>query len=225
MQYRSNKLSQTGCLQLALLLGAQELAQDVASADQVVELGGREVSLADEALQPLELFLGVARVCAGLLEDLDVVLSVLILECLSELGRLVDTVGICALELFDNGVEGLDGAAGNVKTTTNSTVGAGVGVQEVDEVLLGAGAIVWGGLGAALLEVLDGGVGLNALLGCKGFGVLGFGVDLSDQDIGLVDEGVGKRLPDGGESLAVYILSAMGWVENVEITYVRTTGR
>jgi hypothetical protein len=82
-------------------------------------------------------------------------------------------------------------------------VGAGVGVQEVDEVLLGAGAFVWVGLDAALLEVLDGGVGLDALFLCERFGVLGFGVDLCDQDVGLGSEVVGKSLPDGRERLAV----------------------
>jgi hypothetical protein len=82
-------------------------------------------------------------------------------------------------------------------------MGAGVRVQEVDEVLLGAGAFVRVGLDAALLEVLDGGVGLDALFLCERFGVLGFGVDLCDQDVGLGSEVVGKSLPDGRERLAV----------------------
>jgi hypothetical protein len=37
----------------------------------------------------------------------------------------------------------------------------------------------------------------------KGFGVLGFGVNLCDEDGGLGGKVVGKSLPDGGEGLAV----------------------
>jgi hypothetical protein len=85
-------------------------------------------------------------------------------------------------------------------------VGTSVGVEEVDEVLLRAAALVWKSFGAALLEVLDGGVGLDALLLCEGLGVLGFGVNLSNQDIRLVDEVVCEGLPDGGESLAVCVI-------------------
>lgn len=82
-------------------------------------------------------------------------------------------------------------------------MGASVGVEEVDEVLLRATALVWESLSATLLEVLDGGVGLYALVLCKGLGVLGFSVDLSDQDVRLVGEVVGEGLPDGSEGLAV----------------------
>lgn len=37
----------------------------------------------------------------------------------------------------------------------------------------------------------------------SGFGVFGFGVDLCDEDIGLVGEVMGNSLPDRGERLAV----------------------
>ena len=40
----------------------------------------------------------------------------------------------------------------------------------------------------------------------EGLGVLGFGVNLGDQDAGLGDEVVGEGFPDGSESLAVWKL-------------------
>ena len=85
-------------------------------------------------------------------------------------------------------------------------MGASVGVEEVDEVLLGAGASVWEGLSGSLGEVLDGGVGRDALLLSEGLGVLGFRVNLGDQNAGLGDEVVGEGFPDGSESLAVWKL-------------------
>jgi len=207
VQYRLIDLERQH-LQLALLLLAQEPPEDVAPAHEVIELLRRKVALADQALEPLELLLGVSLVRGGLLEDLGVVLGVLVLESVGQLLRLLSAISICALELLNNGVEGFDGSAGRVKTAANSAVGASVGVEEVDEVLLGAATLVWESLGTALLEVLDGGVGLDALLGCEGLGVLGFGVDLGNQNAGLVDEVVGEGLPDGCESLAVCNLSA-----------------
>lgn len=47
------------------------------------------------------------------------------------------------------------------------------------------------------------------MLLCKSLCVLGFGVNLSDQDVGLVDEVVGESLPDGGEGLTVCRLLAI----------------
>jgi hypothetical protein len=200
----SSSQTQPG-LQLALLLEAQELPQDVAPAGQVIELLGRQVALSNQALEPLELLLGILFVCTNFREDLSVVLRVLVLEGSSQLQRLLGTVAVCAVKLLDDGVESFDGAAGGVKTAADSAVGASIGVQELDKVLLGAAALVGESLGAALLEVLDCGVGLDALLGCEGFGVLGFGIDLGDQDIRLTGEGVGEGLPDGGEGLAVCV--------------------
>lgn len=90
-------------------------------------------------------------------------------------------------------------------------MGAGVLVEECDECLLGAATLVGGGLKGTLLEVLDGRVRGDALLLSESLCVLGFGVDLGDQDVGLVDEVVGESLPDGGESLTVYRWSAIGF--------------
>ncbi|KAH8624650.1 Protein disulfide-isomerase [Alternaria alternata] len=117
------------------------------------------VALANETLQALELLCSVFLVGTDLVEDLDVVLGVLVLECGSETLGLLSTISPLALELLNDAVEGLDGATSGVKTTTHGTVGTGVGVDEVDEVLLSAGAVVWERLSGALGEVLDGRVG------------------------------------------------------------------
>lgn len=143
-------------LQLALLLGTQELLQNVAPAHQVIELLRGEVTLADQALQALGLLLSVLLVSTDLLEGLDVVLSVLVLQSSGESCGLLDTITICILELLNDGIEGLDGATSGIETTANSTVSAGVLVEVLDESVLGTGALVWGRLERALLEELDG---------------------------------------------------------------------
>jgi hypothetical protein len=124
---------------------------------------------------------------------------------------LLNAIAVGSLELLDDGVECLDSSASGVKSTANSAVGAGVLVEKLDECLLGAATLVRGGLEGTLLEVLDGGVRGDALLLGESLCVLGFGVDLGDQDVGLVDEVVGESLPDGGESLTVYRWSAIGF--------------
>jgi hypothetical protein len=85
-------------------------------------------------------------------------------------------------------------------------MGARVLVEELDESLFGATALVRGGLGGTLLEELDGRVRGDALLLSESLCVLSFGIDLGDQDVGLVDKGVGEGLPDGSEGLAVWML-------------------
>ena len=198
-----------GCsnLQLALLLLGQELPENVAAASEVVELLLGKVALlgalGDQTLQALELLLGVLLVCGNLLKDLDIVLGVLVLDVGRGLLDLLDTVSVGLGELGDDGVESLIGATGGIETTANGAVGSSVGVDELDKVLLGASALVWEGLGGALLEVLDGGVRADALLGSNGLGVLGFGVDLGDQDAGLEGKISRNLLPGGGEALAV----------------------
>jgi hypothetical protein len=44
---------------------------------------------------------------------------------------------------------------------------------------------------------------------CEGLCVLSFGVDLCDEDVGLVDEVVGECLPNWSEGLAVYIIASV----------------
>jgi hypothetical protein len=160
-------------------------------------------------LEALGLFLGVLLVGTDLLEDLDVVLGVLVLQSGGEGGGLLNAVAVGSLELLNNGVESLDGSAGGIETAADSAVSAGVLVEELDECLLRAAALVWAGLEGALLEVLDGRVRGDALLLGESLCVLGFSVNLCDQDIGLVNEGVGESLPDGGEGLAVCRTSAI----------------
>lgn len=192
-----------------ILLLTQELPQDVTPANQIIQLLLRETTLSNKTLQPLKLLLRVSRVLASLLKHLGIVLCVLVLKRAGQLLRLLDAIGPCALELLDDCVESIDSAASRVETAAGSAVGACVCVEEVDEVLLGAGALVGEGLAAALLEVLDGGVGLDALVLCESFGVLGFGIDLCDEDGGLSGEVVGEGLPDGSKRLAVYTILAM----------------
>ena len=214
-------MSRAAFLQLALVVSTQELLEDVAPADQIVELLGGEVALGDQALQTLRLLLGVLLVGTGLLEDLDVVLSVLVLQSGGESSSLLNTVAVGRLEFLNDGVESLDGATGGIKTAANSAVGAGVLVEVLDERILGTSALVRGGLEGTLLEELDGRVGGDALLLCKGLCVLGFGVDLGDKDVGLVDEGAGESLPDGSEGLAVWrLLASIKALSRP--TYVRT---
>ena len=143
-------------LQLALVISAQKLPQNVAPADQVIELLRGEVALADQALQTLGLLLGVVLVGANLLEDLDVVLGILVLQGRSESCGLLNTIAISRLELLDDGVESLDGATGGIETTADGAVGTGVLVEVLDERILGTGALVRSGLDGTLLEELDG---------------------------------------------------------------------
>ena len=148
-------------LQLALLLliaNREELGKDVAPADQVVELLGCEIALCDQALQTRVLLLGITRVRANLLGDLDVVVRVLVLETFRSLLDLVVSGSVGTLGVGNNGVESFDGTTESVEATANSTVCASVRVEELDEVALAAGTLVWKRLGGALLEVLDGGV-------------------------------------------------------------------
>ena len=109
-------------------------------------------------MQTLELLCSVLLVGTSLLEDLDIVLRVLVLQSRSNLLSLLDTIGPRVTELVNDSVEGLDGATSSIETSTDSAVSSCVGVEELDKVLLAAGARVWEGLGGALGEVLDRGV-------------------------------------------------------------------
>ena len=142
-------------LQLALVISTQKLLENVAPADQVVELLRGKVALADQALQALGLLLSVLLVGANLREGLDVVLGVLVLQGGGKSCGLLNTIAVGVLELLNNSVESLDGATSGIKTTTDGAVGAGVLVEVLDERILGTGTLVRGGLERALLEELD----------------------------------------------------------------------
>jgi hypothetical protein len=209
-------------LQLALVISTQELLENVAPAGQVIELLRGKVALADQALQALVLLLGVLLVGANLREGLDVVLGVLVLQGGGKSCGLLDTIAVGVLELLDNSVEGLDGATSGIKTATDGAVGAGVLVEILDERVLGTGTLVRGGLERALLEELDCRVRRDALLLGKSLRILSFGIDLGDQDVGLVNESIGKSLPDGSEGLAVWNMSAIEPLQRRGLTYGRT---
>lgn len=68
---------------------------------------------------------------------------------------------------------------------------ASIGVDEVNEILLGTGAIVGKRLGGSLLEVLDSGVRGDTLFRGKSLAVLSFGVDFGDDNTRLGDEVAG----------------------------------
>jgi len=97
-------------LELALLLRSLEHVQDVAPPDQVVNLLSRKATLLEQALQPRELLLNIARVLLALLSDLAVVLSVLLLSAANGLLKLLLRFGAAAAQRADDLVEGRDGA-------------------------------------------------------------------------------------------------------------------
>lgn len=198
-------LYSVGCniLQLALLIILLEQLQDVGPARQIIDLLRRQTALLEHALQTTDLLVDVALIGADLLKHLDVVVLVLALSALSCLLGLLDALVPGALELLDDLVQGLDGAAGGVEAAAGRAVGARLLVEERNESRLGAAAIVVDRLGAALGEELDGRVRLDALVLRGSLGVGGFGVDLADDDVGLELEVLGEGFPDGGEALAV----------------------
>jgi hypothetical protein len=202
-----------------MLLRAQKLPQNIAPANQIIQLLLRQTPLPNQPLQPLQLLLRVTRILPRLLKHLRVVLRILILQRARQLLRLLRAIAIRARKLLHDAVERLDGAACGIETAAGRAVRAGVGVEEVDKVLLCAAAVVGERFGAALGEVLDCGVRGDAL-GCgEGLCIFGFGVDFGDEDGGLGGEVVGEGLPDGGEGLAVWGLLVRtglgGWRNNV----------
>ncbi|THW90286.1 tRNA pseudouridine synthase B [Aureobasidium pullulans] len=188
----------------ALDLG-DKLAENVAALGQVVNLLRCEATLLEQVVESLGLLLDVSRVLGKLVEDLDVVLSVSVLDVLRSGQNLLlnglksTTAGI----LGDEAVESGDGASSDVKTTTNGTVSTGLLVEVLDKGLLGTSTLIGDRLLGTLGEELDGRVALDALVLSSGLCVLGFGVNLGDEDVGFVGEGVGELLPDRSKSLAV----------------------
>lgn len=83
-------------------------------------------------------------------------------------------------------------------------MGASFGVDECNEGRLRAGALVVLGFLGALGEELDSGVTGDTLLSGEGLCVLGFGINLGDDNIGFKDKGVGNRFPGRSEALAIY---------------------
>jgi hypothetical protein len=148
-------------LQLLLFLRiiTDELPQDVTPANQIIHLLRRQVSLRDQSLKPLQLLRRIILVRNNLVPNLDIVLRILVLQRARNRFSLLGTISIAALELRDNGVEGLDGTTSSIQTTANGTVRTGIAVEEVDEIFLRACAFVRERFGGTLGEVFDGGVG------------------------------------------------------------------
>ena len=101
-------------------------------------------------------------------------------------------------------VQDVDGAALGVEAAAGEAVGAGLLVEEVDELLLGPAAGVGLALGRALGEELDGRVGSDALLAGSRLAVLGLRINLGDDDVGLGDEVLRESFPGRSQGLAVY---------------------
>lgn len=179
--------------------------EDVAAREDVIQLLGGRATLGQDLAEASELLDSIALVLAQLLGSLDIVLSVLVGQTLGGLlnlsHELVELLGgdILSNDLVQNG----DGSGQVVKTTTDGTVGTSLLVDELDKGLLGASAGVSHGLGGALGEELDGREPGDTLLLAQGTGVLSFGVNLSDNDVGLEGEVVGESFPRRSEGLAV----------------------
>ena len=192
-------------LKLIVLNITDKAAEDVATGDNVIQLLRGRATLGQDLLETSDLLGGVALVLAELFGSLNIVLSVLVLKTLSSLldlnSKLVKLLSRNVLR--HNLVQRGDGTGDGVEATTGGTVSAGLLVDELDEGLLGASAGVVLGLGGALGEELDGRVSGDALFLGQGTGVLGFGIDLGDNDVGLAGVVIGEGLPGGGEALAV----------------------
>lgn len=82
-------------------------------------------------------------------------------------------------------------------------MGTGLLVQELDEISLGAAAVVVLGGGASLGEELDRRETGDAVLGSGLLAVGRIGINLGNRDLGLAGKGSGKLLPGRSEVLAV----------------------
>lgn len=196
-------------IHLQLLLGAldlsNKLAEDVAALGQIVDLLGSETALLEQVVESLGLFLDVARVLGELIEDLDVVLSVGILDVLrSSQNLLLDGLESAAASVLGNeGVKSGNGTSSDVETTTDSTVSTGLLVEVLDKSILGTTTLVGDRLSRTLGEELDGRVTLDALLLGSSLCVFSFSVNLGDEDCRFVGVVVGELFPDGSKGLAV----------------------
>lgn len=184
-------------------------AENVGLALDLITLRRGQTPLLKDALQSRE-FLGNKIVAlAQLVKDADVVLSIGVLGVIIELlhslrgfsGNVfqLSTAG----KLGDQRVQSGNGSSKTVKTATSNTVSTGLLVDELDEILLGAAARVLLALLVASTEPLDGWVGRNALLLGDGLAVRSFGVNLGNDNLGLVGKVSSERLPRRSQILAV----------------------
>lgn len=143
-------------LKLGLLVRALEHIQNVAPPDQIVNLLSGQTTLLEQALQPGELLLNVARVLLALFGNLAVVLSVLLLRATNSLLELLLRLGAAGAQSGNDIVERRDGAGNSVETAAGDAEGAGLVVQERDEVGFAAAGGVGDCFRGAGGVVLDG---------------------------------------------------------------------
>lgn len=188
-----------------MLLRANKATENVAAGENVIQLLGGRATLSQDLLEAGQLLDSIFLVLAQLLRGLDIVLGVLVGQTLGGLlnisHQIVELLRRDALA--NNLVQNGDGACQAVKTATDGTVSTSLLVDELDKGLLGACAGVGLGFGGALGEELDGRESGNTLFLAQSTGILGFGVDLGDNNVGLEGEVVGEGFPDRSEGLAV----------------------
>lgn len=189
-----------------MLLLANKATENVAARENVIQLLGGRVTLSQDLLEASELLGSIALVLAQLIRGLDIVLSVLVLQTLGGLLNLSDQdVELLRRDVLGNDfVQNGDGACQAVKTATDGAVGTSLLVDELNKGLLGACAGVRLGLGGALGEELDGRESGDTLFLGQGTGVLSFGVDLGNNNVGLEGEVLGECFPGRSEGLAVW---------------------
>lgn len=192
-------------LKLIMLHIANKATEDVATGDNIIQLLRGRATLGQNLLETSHLLDSVFSILAQLVGGLDIVLGVLVFKALGGLldldGELVELLSgdVLGNNLVQNG----DGTGSGIETTTGSTVGTGLLVNELDKGIFGASTGVVLGLGGALGEELDGRVSGDALLLGQGTGILGFGIDLGDNDVGFADVVIGEGFPSRSEALAV----------------------
>lgn len=187
-----------------------KLAKDVGLLLDLVTLGRGQSTLGKYTVQANKLLGDPIVVRAQLVEDTDIVLSIGLLSSVGKaLSLLLDLRGNISddsttSDLGHEGVQRLDSASNGVETTTDDTVGAGLLVDPVNKSLLAATTLVGDSLLATGGEPLEGRVGLDTLLLSNSLTVGCLSVDLGDQDVLVIDEGVGEVLPGRSEGLAVW---------------------
>lgn len=206
------------CLKLILASDLlDKLAEDVGLGGKLIKLGRGQTTLLEDTLQTGELLSSKTVALAKLVKDADVVLGVLVLGILLEaLSSLLDLgsgigKGGATNVLGDNLIENGEGASGGINTAAGGAVGTGLLVEEGNKGLLRTATVVVLGSGAALGEELDGGIRGHTIIVGGGLAVLSLGINLGNDDVGLVGEGGGKRLPSGGKALAVYGAELAFW--------------
>lgn len=209
-------------LQLILAAGdllrniRNELLQDVGLGLELIELGGSEAALLDDTVKAGKLLSNPVVALGQLIKDANVVLGVLVLCLLAEvvdgllgLGTQSRQAFAASGELQSNVVKDINGTSGSIETATSNTVSSNLFVDEGNQVLLRSATIVELALGRAGGEELDGRVTGDTLVLCNGLAVVGFSVNLANNDVGLEQKVLSQLLPGRSQVLAVYFKLAL----------------